>query len=450
MANRNVKVIYKKLTKDFERKGYINLNHRLVNTKDELVEIASIFRSPQYETFRIVYMKDNIIVGLESISSKNPTAVTIFTFDKSGRLKAERNFFKVESRMNRLNANGYYMVHNHPSGTARSSRLDLRLTEQFAVNLKGFKGHLIVNSDTYAWIDIDSKGYAYSLDEQLIKGYNKKKIDKLVSKNSIYNVKIGCRSDLIHLMHHIKNSENYSIAILTDARGMPRMILDVPNQFLNMKLEQVKGYFKNLARLNGVDRVSFATNDNKTFKKSLEHVQNGTFLDSICYKEEGRKIYTYKALNKSKDDQKRLFSEDEADFMNVSDTFEEDIPKEKKIRVLYKEVGKKPKIRIIDNTLEAKQKLVKGLIEVIPYNNLLIVCNDEGKIMNLKPNLIFECDYIAGDCFVIGDDYENGDFKSLTMEEIVKIRKDLIHRSFKYDVQKKSRKVDKYPEENSI
>ena len=36
--NKNVKVIYKKIEPDFLNKyGYINLNHREVNTKEQLV-----------------------------------------------------------------------------------------------------------------------------------------------------------------------------------------------------------------------------------------------------------------------------------------------------------------------------------------------------------------------------------------------------------------------------
>ena len=34
--------------------------------------------------------------------------------------------------------------------------------------------------------------------------------------------------------------------------------------------------------------------------------------------------------------------------------------------------------------------------------------------LSLRLCLIFDDDYIAGNCFVIGDDYENGDFRSLT------------------------------------
>lgn len=109
---------------------------------------------------------------------------------------------------------------------------------------------------------------------------------------------------------------------------------------------------------------------------------------------------------------------------------DEEITENKKLRIIYKEVGKDPTIIEIDDTLEAKQKLVGGLIEVVPYkDNLLLICNEEGKITNLKPNLKFDYDYIAGNCFVVGDDYENAGFKSIADNQIEDICKDLKERT---------------------
>lgn len=42
----------------------------------------------------------------------------------------------------------------------------------------------------------------------------------------------------------------------------------------------------------------------------------------------------------------------------------------------------------IDNTLEAKQKYVGGLIQVLCVNDIDIICNDEGKLMGLPVNRV--------------------------------------------------------------
>ena len=45
--------------------------------------------------------------------------------------------------------------------------------------------------------------------------------------------------------------------------------------------------------------------------------------------------------------------------------------KEKELRILLKRFGRDPEVKVIENTLKAKQLLVGGLIEVIPYDDLL-------------------------------------------------------------------------------
>ena len=425
--NKNARVIYKRLTEPMKKRGYINLNHRLVNTKDDLVEIAEIFRSTQYETFRLIYMKENKIVGYESISSRVPNYVNIFERNKQGRVNTERCVYKILSRMNRLGADSYYMVHNHISGEAKASNEDLRTTAFFIKYIKGFLGHLIINNENYSWIYYDEKENTVKADKQVPINVRKaNKMRKVLNEKSIYDVKILSRDDLVSVLNAIKNTLDYSIAILTDSKGQIRMILDIPNNFFNMQEEQLKGYFKNLARMSGASRVFFGTNDNETYKKALKHQMNGTFKDCICYKNEDNKIYVYEKSDL--EIKSELFDEQ----VRVCENSDEYKTENKKIRILYKEVGKEPQIMFIDNTLEAKQKLVGGLIEVVPYEDVLIICNEEGKILNMPPNLVFEYDYIAGNCFVIGDDYKNADFKSLTDEEILKYREDLKKRSFNF------------------
>lgn len=106
----------------------------------------------------------------------------------------------------------------------------------------------------------------------------------------------------------------------------------------------------------------------------------------------------------------------------------------KKLKVLYKKVGCEPEILEIKDELKVMQRLVDGLIEVVTYNDdVLIICNDEGKLLNMKPNIQFDYDYIAGDCFFVGDDFENAGFKDLTDNQIEEVRKMLEEKSITYD-----------------
>lgn len=95
----------------------------------------------------------------------------------------------------------------------------------------------------------------------------------------------------------------------------------------------------------------------------------------------------------------------------------------KKIRALLVCPNELPIELNIKNTLEEKQNLVGGLIEVCYLNDdseVCLICNEEGMINNLPPNRFVDNDFIYGNFITVGDDYKNADFKSLTKEQIDK------------------------------
>ncbi len=96
-----------------------------------------------------------------------------------------------------------------------------------------------------------------------------------------------------------------------------------------------------------------------------------------------------------------------------------------KIKCLLVEPYELPKEIIIDNTLEAKQKIVGGDIECVYLQNnddVVLICNEEGKINGMKLNREIGYDIIAGPFLIVGDDYENGEFKSLTSNQLLKYK----------------------------
>lgn len=96
-------------------------------------------------------------------------------------------------------------------------------------------------------------------------------------------------------------------------------------------------------------------------------------------------------------------------------------PFEEKIKCLIIEPDKKPSIQVIDNTLEAKQEIVGGLIQYIPLSDTAgMICNDEGKLIGLPANRIVGDDIIAGTFLVVGIEWDNEDFVSLSEEDIAK------------------------------
>ena len=101
------------------------------------------------------------------------------------------------------------------------------------------------------------------------------------------------------------------------------------------------------------------------------------------------------------------------------------------MRVLVVEPEHRPEVREIDGSLKSMQEIVDGLIQAVyPFDDpVALVCNDEGKIMNLPTNRGLRgsdgqiYDIICGTFFLCGTPADCDHFTSLTPEQIVRYEK---------------------------
>lgn len=98
--------------------------------------------------------------------------------------------------------------------------------------------------------------------------------------------------------------------------------------------------------------------------------------------------------------------------------------KEKEVSVLVIEDGIAYETTIT-NDLESKQAIVGGLIEEIQIDGVSCIINEEGRIFDLERSFAYEVapnywDCVHGNAFFVGVDYKEGEYKSLTDEELHK------------------------------
>lgn len=309
-----IQTLYRKFSRDFHENGYVDLNGRKVSDVKEVADIAQIFRNPNYETFRILYTKGDTIIGQEAVSSRIPGQSNIFK--DNDKIKG---FYNIKDRMKRLNADGYYMIHNHPSGNAVASQIDIKTTQNFSNRIPGFKAHIIVNSGTYAVIERE-KGELSRLttkNEITIENYKQDDIDKMMSSNPWSDIKIKSNQDIAKLMHDVKNNPNYSTLIMIDDKLFPRIILDIPNNFFSMKRSQIDGYIKNIAKQNGATRAFIATTNNDVYNSTNKLL---TITDSILYSVKGNDIIQENTLSKNDENitKQKIFSNSDLRVKKVS------------------------------------------------------------------------------------------------------------------------------------
>lgn len=102
--------------------------------------------------------------------------------------------------------------------------------------------------------------------------------------------------------------------------------------------------------------------------------------------------------------------------------------KKKPIRVIYKKVGQMPIIKVIQDVNILKRKIVKDNLDIIPYENLYIICNNKDKNRLMRTNIYLPFNRISGDLIVVEIDKEKREFKGIKQEDILWYTKDLINK----------------------
>lgn len=91
------------------------------------------------------------------------------------------------------------------------------------------------------------------------------------------------------------------------------------------------------------------------------------------------------------------------------------------IRAMVKEPGKPAEVKHIEDTLESYQQIVGGYLYPVRMGaGILMVCNKEGKMMELEANMFWHGDVIVGSIIFVKDDGEK--FGSLDKKQIEKLK----------------------------
>ena len=96
------------------------------------------------------------------------------------------------------------------------------------------------------------------------------------------------------------------------------------------------------------------------------------------------------------------------------------------MQVVIVEPQKKPEVREIGNSLQAMQQVVGGFIEALyPFDEpVALICNEEGKLMDLPPNRALRddtgevYDIISGTFFLCAAPTDSDHFEGLTDQQV--------------------------------
>ena len=286
------------ISRELINHGYVNLKGKKVKNAEDLATIAQIFRDPRFETLRIFYLKGTKIVAHEGMTSRIPgSAAAFLNIPKRSNYKNKYEwadayakwhggrFDDMKNRMQRLKADGYYMLHNHPAGTLTASSADLRVTVEYKENVPGFKGHVIINSNKYGTISVN--GTNASADILDLKQQTLEMFMQPTIQNEILNQKIGGSEGLANLAKSLQLSKDRSTIIYADARLNIRGVQEVPNGMIN-KIDSFKGYLRNQARYFGSQNVFIVTNSLNVSDETGHLIEEKYLTDSVFISADGK------------------------------------------------------------------------------------------------------------------------------------------------------------------
>ena len=264
------------ISRDFRAAGGVSLVGRVARTAQDLAAVAQVLRDPRFETFRVFYTdKSGKIVGERAYSSRM-AGVTYYP----GNLAA-----LIEQDMARLKAPGYWLLHNHPSGSARESDADIKSTNDLALRAPGLLGHVIIDHNEYNHIKIEQIGGATG---EVIKAPELAAIDL----NANHEVPHPLLGELIlspvHLAtigKRLQKKDGYAVLIGTSPNGKIQMLTEVPANLLKT------GRSSRVAELRAVVAIKRAAGETGSYRLfavvpgSLAEyrpaVESGLFIDVV-------------------------------------------------------------------------------------------------------------------------------------------------------------------------
>lgn len=266
----------RKLLKDFEHVGYIDVNGTKIESADDLAETAQIFRDPTVETFRALYTdENNITVGQLALTSNLPHRIDLATSKLIDNINADIKKYKAKH---------VWLLHNHPTTDVTPSAEDKHMTQKVIEQIpKGvLAGHVIIDHNKYTLIEEDKslmQGIKTTTEIALKKKKNNR-IEKHISKEGWVDFKCTSPEVVAELASDLNNNKDYSTLIFTNVKKQAVMLQEVPNSFFKSTDKYINNYFRRIGRQNGATHVALATQDENVLKNLTPNLN---LLDAVLY-----------------------------------------------------------------------------------------------------------------------------------------------------------------------
>lgn len=265
-----------RIDKDFREHGGTELIGQTVRTGEDLALLAQILRDPRFETFRIFFTKNDQIIGHSGFTSRMPGMVQVVS-QRPGESESDANkrfVMLVRDIMKNSDADGFWVLHNHPNGRAIPSGPDIGITKFIASKIPGFRGHVIIDHNEYGYID------AQGIPEIIQKNMGATRGGPELPHDML-NSNLGSPSDLVALAGKIKRKEGFFTLISRGHDAKVSAIAEFPLSLLSADKAKLLASLRRFARMTGSQDV-FAVAPESFIRKFDDAVAAGWIEDAVA------------------------------------------------------------------------------------------------------------------------------------------------------------------------
>ncbi len=265
------------VTKDFAAKGHSSLIGQRVDTPRDLALLAQVYRDPRIEHLHVIVTRGQEIVGQSRWSSRLPGAVTF------GDAMPDT---VTKELMSAHNADGYWIVHNHPRGRATPSSADAMLTVRMASLAPGFKGHVVVDHDEYGTIDEQGQSDLY---QHEFGGYDPDKNPQVA--HQILGKEATGPSQMPGIVKYMTGApQTGAILMVTDSIGKIKAAAHFPHGILDENSPQAAARIRRMRAVSGSGGYAFIVTDDPP--RYMKVLNSGTIADLIDRDGKSHMIYS--------------------------------------------------------------------------------------------------------------------------------------------------------------
>jgi hypothetical protein len=268
------------ITVAIKRGRALNIRGKKIENRADAANVFQVFRDPRFESSRVLYLKNGIVVHQEGVTAGLP-----------GQTPTHRDFnlrditARLDENLKRYSADQIIITHNHPSGNAEASDADIQTFKNTHRYLeengyddvsKALKYEVIIDSGKYGFVERTPTGFRNGV--EALKGLPKNWTDPLMQPTlpSLGLLKISHKNRAAGIARRMGLGKGTVGIMFLDHDLRVRVIQEIPVEMFEDK-DRVQKHLRKVGKDHGAPTVYIYTSkhDQGVWDRGAQLIRHG-------------------------------------------------------------------------------------------------------------------------------------------------------------------------------